>query len=678
MAETDVSAADVQEAATFLRALLLANIPDGDFTEGSPLSDFVIDGHAISFAYLRKQLKVILDRQSLRTIRNLADSQGVTDAADAILDNLFRERDAGKFARGAVTVHLSSRVDVPIPHATRFFRTRSLVYYPDADGQTLLQAADLRPNLDSSGAVVDWSGSLNVVAARVGLDYNQDSPGRFVAVDRISPFLLYAENLAPLSGGDGVQSTTDFVNKSRTAMALRAIINPRSNDATLTELFSAVTQVTTIGYGSPEMVRDVITESASGLTLHVGGFGDLYARLPVQEVVERVLLNTPTPRADQRITVFRDTVPASGDFRVAGVRPGQILVIAQGLPEAPFQFVVAAVRQDELDIVPRVPFSTATDELAVTPTFKYTIGDNYPLFDNKVNASGGVTTAATSRALAVFNAASLAGRPIYRVKQVELIGAGAALDPYRDALTGTVLFRVRANQPVFVTPRPGSPLSFRVRCLNPTEGQSLRAVTVLEVGWPALDLTGFSIEVTYDTLSGFETVASYVADPNNRPTAENSLVRGHHPVYVACTIPYRLTGFQDPFGPAPLPFSASAAVAQLARFINTYQAATPLDQSALATEARATSDLVASIYPFVVNYTLYAPTGDVYLYQTQDVVTITPDGTTTAVLLNPLDVGLPATGYFAALATRLKGLGVSDRTTRLVASPDELAFTARS
>jgi len=46
-------------------------------------------------------------------------------------------------------------------------------------------------------------------------------------------------------------------------------------------------------------------------------------------------------------------------------------------------------------------------------------------------------------------------------------------------------------------------------------------------------------------------------------------------------------------------------------------------------------------------------------------------------LLNPEDFGLPATGYYAALARQLARQGVSDRTVRYLAVADEVALEQR-
>lgn len=679
MADISISREDVLESESFFRAYLQVKIPDGDFAQGSPAGDYLVTGHAYVRAYFLKLIKIIRDRQSLRTLVNLPNDEDTVDATDAILDNIFLPRNAGKFARGTALCHFSSRVDSRIPSRNRFFKTKDLVYYPDSTSDIFIASSSLRPNFGADGQVIDWVAPINLVAARVGLDYNQDR-GRFVAADKFSAFLTFVENINPLFGGDGTETNAKVIQRSRTAISLRALINSRSNEAVLSSNFTAILSVFTAGYGDPEMVRDILQETNSGITLHIGGFTDIYCRLPLQEVVERLEVNLPTPRADDRILVFRDTAPPTGDFRVAGVKPGDILSIGQGIPEAPFQYVVRGVRQLELDVSIRTPFSIATDELGAPPTFRYTVGDNYPTFNNKIDVTAGTLTASTSRQFSFPNRVVLSGRPLYRVKRVELTSSSAGLDPYRDPVTGTVLFRNRVNQSVLATPRPGDTLAYRVIIENPTESHTAKALNTVEVGWPAIDLTGFFVEVTYDTLSGFDTVASYVVDPRNRVSAANTLVRGHHPVYLSLSIPYRLTQVQGISGTTVTnPFDPTAASNALTSFINDYDSVVPMDQSTLSAKALSIAAGSASIYPFLVKYDFFAPDGSIYRYQTQDAISIIPDGvTSTATLINPTDVGLPATDYQAALRKRILAMGVTDRNTRLFASSDAISFFVRS
>lgn len=684
--EYDINERDVEESSTLLRDVLTTRAQergvDRDYSESSVLGSTLVDGHATAFAMLRNQARELKNRLSLRDIQKLPDAESVRDAADAILSNFYRTRDPGRFAKGAVTIHFTQRVDALIPRRTRFFKTTQLVYYVDSDGDILISANDLRPNLDANGRVVDYVIQLNLTAARVGGAYNQPS-GRFVAVDPFSPFFSFAENLSAFVFGDDLQSTSDFVATSENALSLRAIVNARSNDSLLRgELYPEIQTLLTVNYGDAEMQRDIASDPATGVELHVGGHADLYVRLQTQQVVERVVVQELTARPDGLVTVLRDPAPPSGSFVAAGVVPGDVLVLVSGTPNAPFQYVVRAVRATELEVSPRVPFEIPTDEQTPVPAIEYTVGNNYPAFDNK-GTNGPLNTIVTSRRIAEYNKAMLPGGPVYRVKQVEVVDAPPTLDPYRDPVSGNVVFTDRVNAAVIGVPTPGAALGFRMVCKNPNEAQSQRAVTFVEVGWPAFDFAGLTLEVTYDTVVGFNPIADYVKDDFNRTLGANPLVRAFHPIYLSFSLPYRPRiiprNTLDVFNAAGTLTVDTDSVEQA---IIDYIVATPFgtrpDAGGIGQAAKDADGNIAATYPFTINYSLLAPDGRVYRFATDDIVSVVPDGvSSSARLLNPADFGLPASGYYAALARQLASQGVSDRTVRYLAVADDVALEQR-
>lgn len=679
MADFDVTRQDVESAANFLRSFLSASLPDGDFTEGG-VNDYVIDGVAYSVAYLLKQVKAVRDRQSLQTIRNLPDGESKDDAADAIGDNFFVQRKRGSFAKMPAVIHLNQKVDSVIPRNNKFWRDRSHVFYVDSSTDIIVPATQLRPNYDTTGRLIDWVATIFLTAARVGSDFNIRS-GRFVDFDRWSPYVTFVENITDAAFGLDVEATADFIDTTSTALSLRALINARSNDALLRQTFPGIDSILTVGYGEPEMTRDLLREATSGTTIHLGGHVDIYVRLPTQEVVETETLGASAARADGRVLTFRDTTK---DFVALDVVPGDVLFVQKGLPETPAQYIIVAVRTTELDVDGLV-FSRATDEdTGDAVEFTYTVGDNYPSFNNKTSATDSVTVA-TTRQFAVSGGVILTGRPTYQIKRVTLFNPTSALAPFADARSGLVQFTKRSNGPITHVPSPGDELEYSVEVLNPGAAQSSQSMTVVHVAWPGLNVDGAILEVVYDTLSGFPVMSSYIDDLQNRVSAANTLLRGRHPVYIAFTVPYslrvlratRLNGVD--LATTVASFDELGAALSLVSYINAYADQNPLDQSLLATQARATGSGVAGIYPFTVEYDLLGPDGRVFHYATEDVVNVFPDGvTSSARLLNPEDFGLPTTGYYAALRKLLTESGVSVRTLLYLATPEAVTFERRT
>lgn len=679
MADTDLSQKDIQDSQLFMQQFLTGLIPDGDFTEGTAEYDHLVKGFSYVFAYLKKLVGNEKARRSLLTLGDMSPDQNVDEAADAILSNLFQSRDRGRVARGPLVVHLSARTDLLVRTTDRFFKTRSLYYLVDSASNYLLPASRLRPNVNSNGEVIDYVGTIPVVAARAGSSYNQQ-PGRFINFERTNPFITYVENTSPLEGGADSETTSDFIERASVAVSIQALINARSNTSLLRKLFPVIKTVTTIGNGDAEMVRDIITEPGSGLVLHVGGHVDIVVKTPTQEVTERLLVGSSFVRPDEKVLIFRhdnsvNFLTGSGLTGGKPVIPGDVLNLTSGLPEAPFQYLISSVGAQELVVHARTPFSRATDEDTTTSSdLAYTIGNDYPGFSNKHSGS---LLAETSRSMTVENGVMLQGRPVYRVKRVEIPVPPTGYEQYIDQAAGGMVFNERVNDvPAIPT---GSSLQYRVRVLNPHENQSSRAVTLIELGWPGSDFTDTVVEVTYDTLASFTTIDTYVSDRENRPSAANTLLRARHPVVLSMTVPYAVNSAPTPFRASTgVVFNEAASVESLADFINNYEGENVVDVSLLATEVRAKADTVAAVYPFSIEYELLGPDGRVFKYATTDRVTVFPDGTRGAQLLNPTDFGLPSTDYYAALEKLLRGLGVSDRNLRYLTSIDEISLERRA
>lgn len=661
MSEFDVSAEDVAEATNFLRAYLQSKLPGVDFSIGGLADSILVSGNAYVYALLKKMSRVIRQRQSLNTLALLPEEESVADAADALLSNFFQSRSAGQPSRGTVLLHFTARETVVIGRSTRFFRSRAHVFYLDRSEDLVLTPAELRPRITAS-RTQEWVASVPVVAARSGSDYNFE-PGRFLAVDAFSAYFSYADHSDPLRDGTEAQSTSSFIAEGEDALSLRAPLSARSNRAALRRQFGTVQGVLTVGMGEPEMCRDKVTLGPA-YSLNVGGHSDVYVKLPIRVVTERLSVGIPAPRADEKIYHLDDSVQ---DFIAANIVPGDVLYVSSGLPEAPAMFRIASVSVTRLSLSGRVSFGTATDEVASPPELVYSVGAVYPNFNDKLSVSS--VLARTSRQERRDNAVSLAGRVIYRVNRVEVLTSDAALDPFRDPVTGTLVCSEQVNAPVSVPPASTNSLPFQLVVDNPTEGNTAAAQTYLEVHWPGLSLIGAVIEVTYDTLADFGTVAEYLRSSDNRTPGANVLARGFHPVYIRLLIPYRLRrGYAN--------FDSVAAAGNIAARINAYAESLSLDVGLILNMVREVALAITPGLDWEVTYELQAPDGRLYKYRTTDRIECGLTATNGVTLENYADVGLSATPG-ATLAAQLLALGVSDRTVRYLAREDMITFEER-
>lgn len=659
MASITVSQEDVQNADLFLSTYAKDKVPDADFSEGSVTRDFVIKAIAYIFAYLRKEQQSTRDRQSLLTLSELEDDPSVDEAVDALLSNWFITRKIGRVATLPVILHFSKASDVLLTPTTKFYRTASLIYYPNITANTVYPTSDLRATVNSDGSIEDYTLTLSMKSADVGTTYNV-APGRFVSADNFNPYFAYAENTVDGYDGVDVETTNELLVRAPTAITVRNLVNARSIDTVLRDTYAGLKRVVSIGFGDPEMIRDYADELVTRFKMHTGGFNDIYLEMNRSDAYEKdLLIGGSYARPDGLINILRDSVV---DFLALGVEVYDVLRVTVGLPRVPMEFVITNVAQHEVTIRERYPFQVATDEADPATPVSYTIGKLPSTYSDTMSS----TTGYTSRTIAYPNKVMLAGRPHYRIKQVTVVYPSSTVD-----LTS------RVNQ----NPQAGE---YCVWGLEPAKAQSAYAVDLIEVN-PSY--AGYTINVTYETLSGYDEVQTFVTDRFERVLCANPLAKALHPVYVSLAFSFRSAN--NASGTTDL----TALSQSVSDFINNFDATNYLDMSVILKHIRDNFPNIGTIYdPVSLTYYLAAPDGQVYEYQTKDVVTIFPSAesnraflTNGLLLRDPInnadiDPTLPGNMEIAAVADaallgQLSAMGISDRTTRYMTQPDLISPT---
>ncbi|MGD9209328.1 MAG: baseplate J/gp47 family protein, partial [Desulfobacteraceae bacterium] len=231
-----VTLSDVNDAEDFLEQYLSAKIADGDYTDGSMLRDTTIKAISYVFAYLKKLDVQIRARQSLKSIDEIDtsdDTEAADDAADEIISNWFATRNRGTFARVSAYGHVSERIDISVPADVIFYKTTSLPFILDNNGESLqISAEELIAQFDAEGVVTDYTFRIPLVAQSTGASFNI-SRGRFVTFNEFNPYVTYVETLEKASGGSDIETTEAFIERSKNLQTIRNLINARSCDAVL-------------------------------------------------------------------------------------------------------------------------------------------------------------------------------------------------------------------------------------------------------------------------------------------------------------------------------------------------------------------------------------------------------------------------------------------------------------
>ena len=713
MATTTVTQKDISDAEQFLVQFQSEKIPDASFEVGSASRDILIKGFAAMYAFLRGEIDAVAARQSLLRIQEeLTDADDISQAVDEVLSNWFVHRRGGQISHVTARLHFTQKRAQAIPLAAKFWRTSSLIFYVDSPSDPYVISEDrLFPMFDSRGVLIDYVVDIPLKAAQTGTSY-RISPGTFIRVEVSGglPYFSYAENTEEASGGLDVESSTELIARSDTAMSVRNLVNNRSCDVTLSEQFPDLMETLTIGMGEPEMTRDRRREIASHLQLFLGGHYDTYLSLPLTTVEENLSVGGYFARPDNIISIFRDpylTHDLSGGrtFISLGIQPGHVLYIISGIVGTPMGFVITDVSDHELTVSGHTAFTEASDEFPdpLDNIVRYSVGWLSPGFaEVDLEGTGVYDRGAaqsvdplyenipwgTSRKIQQPGKVVLSGRPIQNIKWVEVTNPDTS-DPLVDPTTGTFIFNNRTNYPP-VKVGDASGTMYQLVTTNPEKGQSMEAVNTLIVGyadgWPAHvppipDMgyfDGKNLRIVYETLLGFEDIHNYVMDRNQRVQNANQLVKARYPVWLQMVIPYR----KRPSATGDL--DEDAARTNVVNFVNNSDPNDDFDITDITTMLRTYYDVIGAIYPITMTYHLDSPDGQQVWFETTDLISVfmTNGVTLTSTdLIPPQDLwdrGITQILTIAELSDYFNYLGVTDRVVQYRTEKSLISFVLQS
>jgi hypothetical protein len=329
------------DAENFLEQFLTDSVPNADFRKGGALRDFAVGALASIFAYMKKEVDYVKARQSLLLLGTLTGSD-VDSAVDEILSNWFISRLDGTYARGMVTLYFTqvTSTGASVPYNAKFTQSTGLVFNVDSVSDINIAAADMLPVYDTSGIAVAYAAQIPLIADQIGSAYNIPA-GAFSDFSRFNFYLSRVENAQAFAGGGDKEATADMLTRAETAISTRNMISARSIDVVLKNEFPEINNLVTVGYGDPEMLRDLVEEESTRTRIHSGGHADVYLH---SDILTGQVANLEVGGlfADPRpgYYVLRDD---QIDFEVAGVLRGDIIRIYNALTDEQDEYVVSSV-----------------------------------------------------------------------------------------------------------------------------------------------------------------------------------------------------------------------------------------------------------------------------------------------------------------------------------------------
>jgi hypothetical protein len=241
----------------FLKDRITQAFPLVSAQDGDALVDLLITPLEVLLEPLKREIQIIRKGQSARYPENLR----LEDARD-LAANFFIEWRSGTRSSGVVRVYFAAPTFLTVLPTAEFSTAGGLLFYPT-------RAVSVRPEtmlLYRSGQ--EFYADIPVVSAESTTGHNI-TKGSITGVRGITGFTRLA-NLNAFAGGTDPETAVELLSRVQASLAERTLNVRRGIVARLETDFTSIVDVEVVGYGDPEMMRDIITGGGEGSVIASG------------------------------------------------------------------------------------------------------------------------------------------------------------------------------------------------------------------------------------------------------------------------------------------------------------------------------------------------------------------------------------------------------------------------
>ncbi len=266
-----VTSTEIQQAELLAEQVLQAKYPSIDLREGTAVRDLVIRPFATLLAMTNKGLNLYFEQNTLDKV----DDATSTAMVDSIMSNWFIYRNLGTKAVINARLYFARSKNITLTADTYFSTDNTLKFVV---GSTVyIPATSLTLDTYNNEYYYD----MDLTAESAGTEYNLSS-GSLLYFSNFDPYFLRAEITYLSTEAGDPETNTQFVERAKTAISTRNLINNPSIISNLQAKYTTITDILPVGYGDAEMVRDRVTvtvpSSVDPVLLHIGGKVDVYCR----------------------------------------------------------------------------------------------------------------------------------------------------------------------------------------------------------------------------------------------------------------------------------------------------------------------------------------------------------------------------------------------------------------
>lgn len=252
---------------SFIIQRLLEFDPNFDVGSGVPTTGLMIDPQAVILQPIIDELTVVQASQSILTILESEDPDNFPeDIVDGLASNAFVERNTGAIGSDVERIRFFQPQVFSVQKGVLIFRGSSGQRYTNSES-IAITSAEMALNQDGSLYYVD----IPIIALDEGEAFNVDKGG-ITSMEAEPVGVANVTNLFGVTRGRDRETNTELIDRIKVAVTVRALVTGRGIIVTLTENFTTIQEIEPIGFGDPEMMRDIV------YNVHIGGNVDVYIK----------------------------------------------------------------------------------------------------------------------------------------------------------------------------------------------------------------------------------------------------------------------------------------------------------------------------------------------------------------------------------------------------------------
>ena len=332
--------------ADFLRARLTEYDPKFDVRPGTGYESLFFKPMQFILQPLADEANTLETAQSFRRILLQDDPDAFSEeSVDALASNLFVERVAGNKSGGVGRVYYVDAVDREWPAEGTVFTGNNGKTYTNPAPFSIL-ATEMSAQIEDGNYYYD----IPLVCTEEGSDGDLEATG-LVELTNDSE-VVFVTNKTAFTGGNAKETNTELITRVQRSIAVRDLVTGKGFNAIIFENFASfVDELQPIGFGDPEMMRDI------QYNVHIGGKVDGFVKTTSITVGEKnfvAVLTDSTRQAAGTANIQLDgttwfNVRATNLDRTGGKDP----IVEQVKPSS------AAVYQTPVDLSVPVDLSLA-------------------------------------------------------------------------------------------------------------------------------------------------------------------------------------------------------------------------------------------------------------------------------------------------------------------------------